>query len=158
MTQRKLTLEVSERIVNSVRNGNFSDTAAAAAGIGRTTFLSWLRRGEDEPESIYGAFREAVLRARAQSEEDLVSEIRHAEALTAKGTAYPDAKARMWVLERTRRDRFGPSLDLTSKAEDAIREAISKLQTKLDPATFERVLAALSADGSETGAEEARVH
>lgn len=64
----KLTPEVQERIITALRAGNYQDTAAAYAGIDESTFYRWMERGLAEPESDYGEFRKAVIKAKSDAE------------------------------------------------------------------------------------------
>jgi transposase len=67
--QTKLTAKTQEVIVSAIAAGNYMETAAQAAGIDKTTLYNWLRRGEEEPESIYSNFLHAVEKAKAEAEE-----------------------------------------------------------------------------------------
>jgi hypothetical protein len=69
----KLTPAVREKILQAIRMGNYAVVAAAAAGIGETTFYEWIARGEERiakrPGSrLYAEFAEAVKLAEAQAE------------------------------------------------------------------------------------------
>lgn len=76
--ESKLNPVVQRRIVNSLKAGNYEQTAARAAGIGVSTYYRWLENGEDKGEDNlpehepYREFREAVTRAIAEAEEVLV--------------------------------------------------------------------------------------
>lgn len=101
----KLTPEVRERIVAVLRSGAYVQQAAEAAGIGRSTFDDWMRRGESEAEkdAPYRELREAVEQARAEAE------ARHV-ALIAKASAR-SWQAAAWLLERQYPDRWGKPSD-----------------------------------------------
>ena len=64
----KLTREIQDKIVAAIRVGNYAQVAAKYAGIGETTFYAWLKRGEEEDQSKYQEFREAVKRAESEAE------------------------------------------------------------------------------------------
>lgn len=70
-----------------------------------------------------------------------------AKAQTPGEWGVPDWKARAWYLERTQRGKYGASLDVTAKVEDALERAIERLRAELDPATFERVVRILAGEG-----------
>jgi hypothetical protein len=72
----KLTPEIQERCVQAIRSGNYIEVAAAYAGITDKTYYDWKRRGEAEPESIYGQFLAAVKSAEALSEAEAVAQVR----------------------------------------------------------------------------------
>lgn len=96
----KLTPDVQNAIVSALRAGNYQETAARYAGIAEPTFYSWLARGRDEPDSIYGEFLEAVESAKAASE---VRDI----ALIDKAAANGSWQAAAWKLERKYPQRWG---------------------------------------------------
>src|SRR5947199_10829600 len=64
----KLTPEVTERIVQAVKAGNYVHVAAQAAGISPSTFYRWMERGERESDGIYAEFYTAVRRAEGEAE------------------------------------------------------------------------------------------
>jgi hypothetical protein len=96
----KLTGEVTERIVQAIRAGNYAEAACQAAGVGTSTFYRWMARGVAEPASEYGAFREQVLRAEGEAEVHAVAIIRRAMA--------EDWRAALAYLERRHANRWRP--------------------------------------------------
>ncbi len=98
----KLTPELAKTIVEAIRGGNYAQVAAATAGIGEETFYTWLARGKDEPEGIYREFREAVLTASGEAEQEKLERLQR-EALAEDG----DWKAAAWWLERRFPKRWG---------------------------------------------------
>lgn len=96
----KLTPERQKRIVDAIRAGNYVETAAEYAGIGKTTFYRWMEQGEQASHGIYREFRDAVMRARAEAEARSVALIQKA--------APDDWRAAAWWLERAFPDRWGP--------------------------------------------------
>lgn len=96
----KLTPEVQDRIIQALKAGNYVETAAEYAGIGKTTFYRWMARGEQASRGIYREFRDAVMRARAEAEARNVAIIQKA--------APDDWRAAAWWLERAFPDRWGP--------------------------------------------------
>jgi len=74
----KLTDEVTERVVQAVRAGNYAEAACQSAGISSSTYYRWMSRGDQDPGSDYARFREAVLRAEAEAEVYAVAIIRRA--------------------------------------------------------------------------------
>ncbi len=90
----KLTAEVQETIVTSIRQGNYLETAAALAGIHRDTLYSWIRKGVTSPEgNRYRNFSDMLTRAMAQSEADAIEAIRQAgeehETIKTRTTSKP---------------------------------------------------------------------
>ena len=55
----KLTPEVQEKIVSSIKAGNYVEVAAAYAGISKTTYYGWIRKGEARAAEIERAEQEA---------------------------------------------------------------------------------------------------
>lgn len=96
-----LTPEVQQRIIEALRAGNYIDTACEYAGIGTSTFYRWMERGtrQDEPD-IYREFRDAVKRARAESEIRNVGLVQRA---ASDGTW----QAAAWFLERSYPKKWG---------------------------------------------------
>lgn len=85
--------------------GGYVETAAAVAGVSKSTFFAWLERGDPEgakaENAPYRAFRARIERARAQGETRAVTLIATA--------ASKDWKAAAWMLERQFPERWaGP--------------------------------------------------
>lgn len=55
--------EIIDRVCNAMRAGAYIETAAAIAGIGKSTLHNWLKKGNQNPDSIYGRFLSAVEQA-----------------------------------------------------------------------------------------------
>ena len=95
----KLTPEVEEKILQSIKSGNFRKTAALWAGVGYTTLRTWMREGRLRPKSAQGNFRRRVLEAEKAAE-------MRAVALVMKAAA-EDARHAEWWLERKFPQRWG---------------------------------------------------
>jgi hypothetical protein len=95
----KLNDEVSDRIISSIKAGNFRNTAALWAGVGDRTMRDWMVRGERKPKSPFGSFRRRVMEAEKAAE-------MRAVALIMKAAA-GDAKHAEWWLERKYPQRWG---------------------------------------------------
>src|SRR5215213_3225928 len=93
-TPTKLTDDVSEKITLVVRHGGSIEAGAAAAGVTLRTVRSWMARGQRSGarEAPYRAFREAVQRAQAEQEADLVASVTRAAGKSWRAAA--------WLLER----------------------------------------------------------
>lgn len=94
-----LTLEIQAEIEALFRAGNYTVTVCAAAGVPRSTFNDWMKRGERDGGGPYREFRAAIDRARAVGEARNVAQIAQAAA--------KDWKAAAWLLERSSPDRWG---------------------------------------------------
>ena len=106
----KLTPEVQDRIIQALKAGNYVETAAEYAGIGKTTFYRWMEQGAKASRGIYREFRDAVTRARAEAEARNVAIIQKA--------APDDWRAAAWWLERAFPDRWGPRQKLEHSGPD----------------------------------------
>jgi transposase-like protein len=112
-----LTQEVHDAIVRALHVGAYIETAAAAAGIHKSTLYDWLKRGAREKrraekgngkgnghrirkaEAAYVAFSDAVKKAMAESELVDIATIAKASKRTWQAAA--------WRLERKYPDRWG---------------------------------------------------
>jgi hypothetical protein len=93
----KLTHETASLIVNAVRAGLTSGLACDVAGITPRTFQRWMASKRPEHRQL----REAVARARAGCEADLV-------ARTTLAAHKGSWRAAAWLLERHYPERWGP--------------------------------------------------
>lgn len=100
-TQPKLTAEVTERLVQLIKAGNYVAVAVRACGISRALFYQWLDRGaSDAPADVeYHELRERVEHARAEAEARNVAAIASA--------ARENWQAAAWLLERQHPERWG---------------------------------------------------
>lgn len=95
----KLTPEVQQRVVECLGLGSNRANAAAAAGVGETTFYRWMERGEASSKGIFREFWEAVRAAELDAE---LTALRHWH------TAMPnDWRACKEFLERRFPKRWG---------------------------------------------------
>lgn len=114
----KLNQGVQQKIVTAIRAGNYIETAAAYAGINKTTLYDWLKRGAREQERFrknpkarvrkreapYVEFSNAVEKALAEAE------IRDV-AIIGKA-AEEQWQAAAWRLERKFPKRWGRQVAL----------------------------------------------
>jgi len=96
----KLTPELQTKIVAFIRAGGYVETAAAAAGINKSTFYDWLKRGAAQKAGPYREFSDAVEKAAAESEMADVARINKA----AQDGVW---QAAAWRLERKFPERWG---------------------------------------------------
>ena len=120
MRPTKLTPEIQETIVNAVKLGNYIETAAALAGIHKSTLYDWMKRGAREAERLdktpsakprkkelpYLEFSDALTRALAYAESRDVEMIDKA--------AIEDWRASAWRLERRNSERWGKKDKVTA--------------------------------------------
>jgi hypothetical protein len=95
----KFTPELQKKICDAIRAGAYIETAAAYAGIDKTTLYDWLRRSARDKSGIYTGFSHAVEKALAEAEmRDLIIIGKAAEE---------NWQAAAWRLERKFPDRWG---------------------------------------------------
>jgi transposase len=117
----KLTPQKHERIVELIRAGNYAETAATIAGIGKQTYYTWMQKGEGpKARSPYREFRDAVLAAKAEAEARMVTVVQRA-ALDGSW------QAASWYLERTQQAKFGKrsGVELTGANGGAVQFEVS---------------------------------
>jgi hypothetical protein len=114
-TRTALTPELTTRIVDFVRVGNYVETAAKAAGIHESTCYSWMRRGEEaaeaenrgdpvaEADMVFADFYRQVSQAEGQAEADAVAAVREADRGWQAHMTYLGAKVRDAVAPAERR-------------------------------------------------------
>ena len=95
----RLNAAVQDRLVTALRSGATRESCATYAGIGITTFHTWMQKGEERPGSDYADFRAAVKAAEADSEILLAGRLMAAAA--------GDWRAALSVLERRFPDAWG---------------------------------------------------
>jgi len=127
----KLTPDVEERILLSLRVGNFLKVAAASAGIGEATLYRWLT----DKRPVYRAFGEAARQAKAEGEVLLVGRIGQAVKKS------PGAVLKL--LERRHPQRWGRArADLTQPPDEFPAEPLEPGPPK--PPTLQDQVIALS--------------
>lgn len=134
----KLDPTIHAKIVESIRAGNYLETAAAVAGIDPRNLRHWIRKGARGIEP-YRQFSEDVTAAMATGETAAVAMLR------AHGRK--DWRALAWWLERTRPARYGQTLAVSAKVDEQLDEVVERLRGRLDPETFQRVADALEDPG-----------
>lgn len=143
-----LTPEVQDVIVKAVRAGNYRVTAAALAGVHRNTILNWVARG-DEGEEPFASFAVALEMAEAESESEMVAEIRAAQPAVV-GVSGPDLwQARMAVLERRFPHRW--SAKVRTVVNEELESLMRRLEERLDETTYAKVVDAAREDAPGEG-------
>jgi len=145
----KLTPAVQTAICNAVQVGVPVTQAAQLVGVGRSTVLLWLQRGDPHhsawPKAIYTEFLDAVTRAKAIDEARRLARLEQAgrggavihEKITQYGDgrivtertyAPPEWRCDTWYLEHAFPDRWGRrvqadlSLQIRQIAEEVAKE------------------------------------
>ena len=140
----KLNKDVQARIVEFLKSGAYIETAAKAAGIGKSTLYEWLERGAKEDKGRYRAFLEAVEEAQASDEmrgvqqlERLANDkvtVRCPQCESAVAVPVPNnvaLNAVTWKLERKYPDRYGGRVKLQVEAK--VQEGVERLLDAVEP-------------------------
>ena len=120
----KFSEERADKIIRAIRAGNYIETAAALAGVHKSTLYAWLKRGSAEADRLdadpkakpkktelpFLNFSDAVDIALAEAENMDV------QAITA--AAAEDWRAAAWRLERKFPDRWGRKDRLQAEVEN----------------------------------------
>ncbi len=142
--------KVQPKIVELVKEGNYPKIAAAAAGVSPRTWDDWIRRAKDGDERLVALF-DGVGQALAEAEVELVKKL-WTPPLDMTGKA--DAgwlKAVQFILERTRRERWGDKVEVRIRVEDAMADMMDELEARMTPASFEELVRALVEIGGTAG-------
>lgn len=104
----KINQDIIKRIADHIEQGSYADTASALAGISRSTFHQWAKRGARailareegkevmESEYLYVAFSDAIQKAEAQYQSTALTAITKAKSWQAAA----------WRLERRFPDKY----------------------------------------------------
>ena len=100
----RLNDALTERIAAHVCNGSYLSAAAEACGVSASAASDWLRAGEDRhperpPTELTVRFAQAIKRAEAEHETGAIEYL----------SQHPDWRARLAVLSRRQRERWGDS-------------------------------------------------
>ena len=95
----KLTADIQNKIIEAIRAGAYVETAAAYAGINKSTFYDWLKKGARGLDPAFVEFSNAIERALASSE------MRDIVTITKAADVHWQAAA--WRLERKHPNRWG---------------------------------------------------
>jgi hypothetical protein len=100
-------------LVNSIRQGAYIETAAAYAGIHKSTLYDWLKRGTRSKSGIYRSFSDTVGQAMAESELKSLRQIDEAANFNWQAVA--------WKLERRFPRRWGRKKYIASEVRAEVR-------------------------------------
>lgn len=127
-------IKVSDAILETIRLGNYKETAARYAGINDSTLYRWLEWGDpereefkDDPErQVYREFRDAVQKAEAEAE---THDIAYITAAIRGTNDHPgDWKAAAWRRERMAPEKYGRRERLVLTQETTVQIALDVLE------------------------------
>ena len=127
----KLTSAVIERVARLVGSGVFLETAAASAGVSRSTLYEWLKRGAAEEEGLYARFRKAIDKAIANAE------IKDWQAI-GRATK-TDWRAAAWRLSRRHPERFAQRSALQVSSSPTLLESAEADLTRISDEDLEKL-------------------
>lgn len=120
----KVSPEITKKICEAIRAGNYIETAAAYAGIDKATLYRWMKRGAREIERVKTSEKKLKIR---KIEEPFVDFCNAVEKALAEGevrdlviisnAATTDWRAAAWKLERKFPDKWGRKERLEAKME-----------------------------------------
>jgi len=113
----KLTPEVTKRLVEAIRAGNYYEAACAYAGIGYSTFRVWMIKGEKAKSGKYREFIEAIKKAEYEAEARMV-------ALWQEHMP-EDYRAIRDFLERRYPERWGKRLDVKQDIKQKVQGQVT---------------------------------
>jgi hypothetical protein len=116
--------EKIEKILDCIRKGAYIETAAAFAGVHKSTFYDWLKKGARKQGKIYEHFSDAVQQAMGESQ---MFDLNVIHDCAAKG----NWQAAAWRLERKNPKQWGRR-EFISENEDAFdnEENVDELAEK----------------------------
>jgi transposase len=111
---KKLNKDVIRDALTASQMGMSIELLSDYIGVARSTVFEWIRRGSEEPGTIYREFSDAVSRGRSQCAALNLHRIQQASA--------EDWRAAAWIMER----RFGyhRQLDVRAEYKEADRRPI----------------------------------
>lgn len=141
----KLTPAIANEILKAVRAGAYIETAAAHAGIDKTTLYLWLKNGarDESGTSEQAKFSNALKKALADAE---LSDL----AIIGRAAMKGAWQASAWRLERKFPDRYGltrkVNLEVRREVDRELDTIMARLEERLPRDVFKLVCEALAAD------------
>jgi hypothetical protein len=98
----KLTTQMIEDLCSNIEHGLPIQQACRRVGIVKQTYYNWKRKGQADPDSVYGEFFSRLETAEAECQH---------RALEAIWLGNKDWVAKAWLLERRWPELYGRGLD-----------------------------------------------
>lgn len=128
----KLTEETKDKLLKSLRTGNYYETACNYAGIGYRTFRAWMLKGETAKSGEYWQFQQVILEAVSQGEVQSVLRIKRAEE--------EDWKAAAWMLSHRHPERWADTHKVQVEVERELAKCLDLLNEHLPAEVFNKVI------------------
>lgn len=141
---------VKPGLIAAIEAGNFPSVAAQAQGVPVRTWTQWRQWADQGDLDCLDLFEEVDC-ALARAEMRLVERLANPPI---DGMGKADAgwiKATQFLLERTRRERWGDKVEVRLKVEDSMREYIDDLEARMSPEAFDELVIAMSEITAERG-------
>ena len=104
----KLRADLQESFLDGLKLGLTHKLAAQRAGLGESTYYSWIAKGREAKSGLYREFLDEVMRVEGEAAGELLTQIgQHSK---------DDWRAAAWILERRHPDDYGKRTELTGKA------------------------------------------
>lgn len=141
---------VEPAILESIEKGNFPLVAAQAQDVPQRTWTHWRSRA-DAGEPRFVELFERVSCALARAEEKLVDKLQDPPCDDMGRSDQGIIRSTQFLLERTRRERWGDKVEVRVKVEDSMRELLADLERLMDASAFDQLVVALSQIESDAG-------
>jgi len=143
----KLNRDIQNKIVTAIKMGNYIETAAAVAGINKTTLYDWLKRGEREKQRVENDSRKKIRKSEAiyvefsNAVEKALAEAEARDVMLISKAANTQWQAAAWRLERKFPDRWGRKViehrgSLEVKNDDSIKRIEKYLEQDTESREF----------------------
>lgn len=134
----KWSPDVQAKIVQAIQAGGYIETAAAFAGISKTTLYDWLKRGAREKERLQKNNRARLRKGEApfvefsNAIEKALAEAEMRDVVLIGKAAAEQWQAAAWRLERKFPQRWGRRVAIEdAKERDSARNALAELMQRL---------------------------
>ena len=74
----KITPEITKKIAGYIKSGNYPEVAASLAGIDRSTFYRWIKKGNNAKSGLHKIFCDSIKEAEDYAEAAAVERVRKA--------------------------------------------------------------------------------
>lgn len=142
----KFNKEIQNKIIMAIKAGNYVETAAAYAGINKSTLYDWLKRGEREKQRVAKNPRYKIRKSEApfvgfsDAVEKALAEAEVRDVVIVGEAAKVHWQAAAWRLERRHPDRWGRrqvDMNVNQKMEGKLDVSVKENEVIKDEKTNE---------------------